>query len=237
MKYYFTLFLSCLFIVALAKKPKHQYVRLSTSQGECLIKLYNETPLHRDNFIKLAKSGFYNGTLFHRVIKDFMIQGGDPDSKNAEADKALGEGDVGYTVPAEFHDSLFHKKGVLAAARDDNPLKASSGCQFYLVQGKKYTDEQLDALETRRLQFKLPAAHREVYKTLGGVPHLDRKYTVFGEVIQGITLIDQIAESSTNELDRPATAIKMTVTVLKKREARKLERRLAKLEKTAAKNL
>src|SRR5690606_13847237 len=101
---------------ASAKKPRHQYVRVSTSYGECVIKLYNETPLHRDNFIKLAKKGVYDGTLFHRVIKDFMIQGGDPDSKNAEAGKMLGEGDVGYTIPAEFNDSFFHKKGVLAAA-------------------------------------------------------------------------------------------------------------------------
>jgi cyclophilin family peptidyl-prolyl cis-trans isomerase len=227
MKYLLTIFLSFIFITAIAKMPKNQYVRITTSHGECLIKLYNETPLHRDNFIKLAKDGFYNGTLFHRVIKNFMIQGGDPDSKNAASGKELGEGDVSYTIPAEFNDSLFHKKGVLAAARDDNPLKASSGCQFYLVQGKAFTDQELDALESKRLQFKLPAAHREVYKTIGGAPHLDRNYTVYGEVVQGIEMIDKVAVATT-ERDRPVTAIKMTVTVLKKREAKKLEKKLAK---------
>ena len=115
----------CTFSVlsAFAAKPKNQYIRIKTEFGECIVKLYNETPLHRDNFLKLTKKGFYNGTLFHRVIKDFMIQGGDPDSKTAKPDSLLGEGDVGYTIPAEFRDSLFHKKGVLAAARDNNPEK------------------------------------------------------------------------------------------------------------------
>lgn len=122
------------------KKPTNYYVKLSTDSGSCTIRLYNETPLHRDNFIKLTEKHFYDSLLFHRVIKDFMIQGGDPDSKNAPAGKMLGNGDAGYTVAAEFNDSLFHKKGVLAAARDNNPAKASSGCQFYIVQGKKYTE-------------------------------------------------------------------------------------------------
>jgi len=231
MKYLLTFFLSFIFITSIAKKPQHQYVRITTSEGECLIRLYNETPLHRDNFLKLSKSGFYNGTIFHRVIKSFMIQGGDPDSKNADSAKELGEGDVGYTIPAEFNDSLFHKKGVLAAARDGNPLKASSGCQFYLVQGKVLTDAQLDALETNRLHFKIPAAHREVYKTIGGTPHLDRNYTVYGEVIKGLEMIDKIAAMETGLRDRPVTDVKMTVTVLKKREAKKLEKMLAKQSK------
>lgn len=124
---------------AFAAKPKNQYVRIKTEFGECIIKLYNQTPLHRDNFLKLVKSGYYNGVLFHRVINNFMIQGGDPDSKNAKPDSLLGEGGPKYTIPAEFNDSLFHKKGVLGAARegdDVNPAKASSGSQFYLVQGK-----------------------------------------------------------------------------------------------------
>lgn len=228
MRYLFSICLCLFLMTALAKKPAHQYVRISTSQGECIVMLYNETPLHRNNFIKLTKKGFYNGTLFHRVIKNFMIQGGDPDSKNAEAGKPLGEGDVGYTIPAEFNDLLFHKKGVLAAARDDNPLKASSGCQFYLVQGKQFTDEQLDALETKRLHFKIPPAQREVYKTLGGVPHLDRNYTVYGEVVKGLALIDSVAAVKTGEHDRPLEDVKMTVTILKKREAKKLEKILAK---------
>jgi cyclophilin family peptidyl-prolyl cis-trans isomerase len=227
MKYLFTLLLSVVFMMAYAKKPVNKYVRITTTQGECLIKLYNETPLHRDNFIKLAKKGFYNQTLFHRVIKNFMIQGGDPDSRNATKEQELGDGDVGYTIPAEFNDRLFHKKGVLAAARDDHPQKASSGCQFYLVQGKIFTDKQLDSLEIKRLKFKIPAAHREVYKTVGGTPHLDRNYTVYGEVVEGLAMIDTIAGLSTNVKDRPMEDVKMTVTVLKKREARKLEKKLA----------
>ncbi|HEY0176557.1 MAG TPA: peptidylprolyl isomerase [Pedobacter sp.] len=231
MKSKLTLLLLLCFSTVFAARPKHQYVKLTTEHGECIIVLYNSTPLHRDNFIKLVKKGFYNGTLFHRVIKSFMIQGGDPDSKNAPADKELGNGDVGYTIPAEFRDSLFHKKGVLAAARDDNPAKASSGCQFYLVQGKKFTDPQLDSLETNRMHFKIPVWQREVYKSLGGTPHLDKRYTVYGEVVRGLSLVDTIAALPTGKNDRPVTDIKMTVTLLKKREARKLERALRKEEK------
>lgn len=199
--------------------------------GECIVMLYNETPLHRDNFLKITKKKIYDGTLFHRVIKDFMIQGGDPDSKNAKPGEKLGNGTVGYTVPAEFRDSLFHKKGVLAAARDNNPEKASSGSQFYLVQGKKFTDEQLDNVETNRLKAKIPAYQREVYKTIGGTPHLDRTYTVYGEVVQGIALIDKIAEVSKDENDRPLSDVKMTITVLKRREAKRLEKELLKVSK------
>jgi cyclophilin family peptidyl-prolyl cis-trans isomerase len=226
MKNFFLLVLFCASLSSYAAKPKHQYVRISTEKGDCIIMLYNQTPLHRDNFLKLAKDKFYNGTLFHRVIQNFMIQGGDPDSRNAVSGAALGEGDVGYQVPAEFRDSLFHKKGVLAAARDNNPEKASSGCQFYIVQGKTYTDEQLDAIETKRLQFKLPESHRAVYKTLGGSPHLDRNYTAFGEVVQGLALVDSIAVMKTDEKDRPVTDVKMDVSVLKRRQARKLEKAL-----------
>ncbi|MGN7203597.1 peptidylprolyl isomerase [Pedobacter sp. SAFR-022] len=226
MKNLFLVALLCLSLGSYAAKPKHQYVRISTDKGECIIMLYNQTPLHRDNFLKLAKEKFYNGTLFHRVIQNFMIQGGDPDSRNAKTGAALGEGDVGYQVPAEFRDSLFHKKGVLAAARDNNPEKASSGCQFYIVQGKTYTDEQLDAIETKRLQFKLPESHRAVYKTLGGSPHLDRNYTAFGEVVQGLELVDSIAVLKTDERDRPVTDVKMEVSILRRRQARKLEKAL-----------
>jgi cyclophilin family peptidyl-prolyl cis-trans isomerase len=226
MKNLFLVVLLCLSLGSYAAKPKHQYVRISTDKGECIIMLYNQTPLHRDNFLKLAKEKFYDGTLFHRVIQNFMIQGGDPDSRNAARGAALGEGDVGYQVPAEFRDSLFHKKGVLAAARDNNPEKASSGCQFYIVQGKTYTDEQLDAIETKRLQFKLPERHRAVYRTLGGSPHLDRNYTAFGEVVQGLELVDSIAVLQTDERDRPVTDVKMDVSILKRRQARKLEKAL-----------
>ena len=228
MKRFLLLFFSCCTIVAVAAKPKNKYVKIETSYGVCIVKLYNQTPLHRDNFVKLTKHKFYNGLLFHRVIKDFMIQGGDPDSRNAKQDALLGEGDVGYTIKAEFNDSLFHKKGVIAAARDDNPEKASSGCQFYLVQGKVFTDEQLDKLEKTRLHFAIPEWQREVYKTIGGVPHLDRNYTVFGEIVSGINMVDSIAKVSTDKNNRPKAGVKMKVTLLRRGQARRLERKLAK---------
>lgn len=231
MKNFFTVFFCLCFVSAFSAKPKHQYVKVQTGMGECIIKLYNETPQHRDNFLKLIEKGTYNGTLFHRVIKDFMIQGGDPDSKNAVEGALLGEGTVGYTVPAEFRDSLFHKKGVLAAARDNNPEKASSGSQFYLVQGKTFTDEQLDALEKNRLKFKLPQWQREIYKTQGGTPHLDRNYTVYGEIVKGMELVDKIAEVKTDGNNRPLADIKMTISVLKRREAKKLEKEFARQAK------
>ncbi len=231
MKKLLTLFLSLCFISTFAAKPKNQYVKITTSKGEVIIKLYNETPLHRDNFLKLAKEGFFDGTLFHRVIKSFMIQGGDPDSKNAVAGAALGEGGPKYTIPAEFVDSLFHKKGVLAAAREgdaDNPTKASSGSQFYIVQGKVWNDSTLNAVEKNRMKFKIPEWQRQVYKTIGGTPHLDRNYTVFGEVVKGLEMVDNIAAEPTAKGDRPTTDVKMTITVLKKREAKKLEKDLKK---------
>jgi cyclophilin family peptidyl-prolyl cis-trans isomerase len=213
--------------VAQAAKPKHQFVRIKTDKGECLVMLYNQTPKHRDNFVKITEAGNLTGTLFHRVIQGFMIQGGDPDSKTAQPGQALGEGDLGYTVPAEFRDSLFHKKGVIAAARDNNPEKASSACQFYLSQGKVFTDEQLNNLEQTRLKGrKIPEWQREVYKTLGGIPHLDQNYTVFGEVVKGIEMIDAIAAVKTGPADRPVEDVRMEVTLLKKKEARKLEKTL-----------
>jgi peptidyl-prolyl cis-trans isomerase B (cyclophilin B) len=230
-KIFLTFVLTLCFITSFAAKPKNQYVKISTSKGEVIIKLYNETPLHRDNFLKLAKEGFYNGTLFHRVIKTFMIQGGDGDSKKAMPDAQLGNGDLGYTIPAEFRDSLFHKKGVLAAARngdDSNPPKASSSCQFYIVQGKVWTDSTLNVIESKRMKFKIPEWQREVYKTIGGSPHLDRNYTVYGEVVSGLEMVDNIALQPTGKGDRPNENIKMTVTVLKKREAKKLEKELVK---------
>lgn len=228
MKKILTLLLSLCFAVSFAAKPKNQYVKITTSKGQVIIKLYNETPLHRDNFLKLAKEGFYNGTIFHRVIKEFMIQGGDPDSKNATPEATLGSGGLKYTIPAEFRDSLFHKKGVLAAARDNNPEKASSSSQFYIVQGKVLTDSALNVIEKNRLKHKIPDYQREVYKTLGGVPHLDRNYTVYGEVVTGLQMVDNIAAMPTGNANRPKEDVKMTVTVLKKREIRKLERALRK---------
>src|SRR5690606_5244266 len=214
------LFLTVLvtFFSALQAAPPHKYVRLIRDKGECLIKLYDETPLHRDNFVKLVREGYYNDLLFHRVIKNFMIQGGDPDSRYAAEKQRLGEGGPDYTIPAEFNDSLFHKKGVVAAARDDNPEKASSGSQFYIVQSRTFTDQGLDSLEQLRLGGrKIPAAHRQVYKTLGGNPHLDRNYTVFGEVVSGIGVIDSIAASPTDRYDRPVQDQRMDMVMLTRR--------------------
>jgi cyclophilin family peptidyl-prolyl cis-trans isomerase len=208
---------------AFAKAPKNQYVRIKTSYGECIIRLYNETPQHRDNFIKLAKKGFYDGTLFHRVIQDFMIQGGDPDSKNAKPGVELGNGDVGYTIPAEFRDSLFHKRGVLAAARDDNPKKASSGCQFYIVEGKRLTDAEIDA-QDKRSGHTTPEWERAYYRTVGGTPHLDANYTVYGEVVAGIDMVDMIAAVKKDANDRPLVDVPMTVEVLSKKECRELDK-------------
>lgn len=182
-----------------------------------IIKLYDQTPLHRDNFIKLVKAHFYDSTLFHRVINTFMIQGGDPESKHAQAGAQLGNGDVGYTVPAEFQLDLFHAKGALAAARDDNPAKASSGCQFYIVQGKKWTDEQLDNLEKNRLGGrKIPVDQREYYKQYGGTPQLDQSYTVFGQVVKGLDVIDKIATLKTDANNRPATDVPMKIRLIHK---------------------
>lgn len=231
MKKLFTLFLSLCFIASFAAKPKNQYVKISTNKGEVVIRLYNETPLHRDNFLKLTKEKYFDGTLFHRVIKAFMIQGGDPNSRDAKPEESLGNGGPKYTIPAEFNENLFHKKGVLAAAREgdsSNPLKASSGSQFYIVQGKVWNDSTLNVTETNRLKFKLPEWQRQVYKTIGGTPHLDRNYTVFGEVVSGLEMVDNIAATPTGKGDRPIEDVKMTVSILKKKEVKKLEKALKK---------
>ncbi|MBK8445071.1 MAG: peptidylprolyl isomerase [Sphingobacteriales bacterium] len=191
------LFLFTSFLQAQSKK-----VKIVTDMGTIKVMLYDGTPQHRDNFVKLVQEKFYDGLLFHRVIKDFMIQGGDPKSKDAAPDQALGNGDVGYTVPAEFNDNYFHKKGALAAARDNNPQKASSGCQFYLVQGKVFDEESLQSA-ARRGARPLSDEQKEVYKTIGGTPHLDGNYTVFGEIYKGLKVVDKIAAQSTGANDRP----------------------------------
>jgi peptidyl-prolyl cis-trans isomerase B (cyclophilin B) len=192
----------------LRKNDLKKDVEIFTDKGTMVVRLSDSTPLHRDNFLKLAKQGYYDSTLFHRVIKNFMIQAGDPNSKHAKPDDILGEGGPPYTIPAEFRQSLFHHKGVIAAARegdDVNPQKASSGSQFYIVQGKVFIDAGLDSLETFRLKGrKIPYAQRQVYKTMGGSPHLDQNYTVFGEVIRGLDIIDSIASVPTSKpYDRP----------------------------------
>ncbi len=196
-------------------------VKLTTDSGVIVLRLYNQTPLHRDNFLKLVKQHYFDSLLFHRVIKNFMIQGGDPDSKNAKPGILLGNGGPSYTIPAEFDTSLFHKKGVLAAAREGdnvNPKKASSGSQFYIVQGKKFTDAGLDSVETFRLKGrKLPLSYREVYKTIGGAPHLDMNYTVFGEVESGLEVVDKIASAARDSNNRPLNDIRMKMRIIKKR--------------------
>ncbi|MEI2740492.1 MAG: peptidylprolyl isomerase [Chitinophagaceae bacterium] len=203
------------------KKDRKKDVLLQTTMGDITIRLSDSTPLHRDNFLKLVKVGFYDSLLFHRVIKDFMIQGGDPNSKNAPAGQPLGNGGPPYKVPAEFRQTLFHKKGVIAAARDNNPEKASSGSQFYIAQGKIYTDAGLDSLENGRLGRKIPALYREAYKTIGGIPHLDENYTVYGEVVRGIEVIDKIASVPTSkrkDRDRPLTDVMIIKAKLIKRK-------------------
>lgn len=244
------------------ENEKRTLVKLETTMGNITVALYNETPKHRDNFIKLVKEGAYDSTLFHRVIKQFMIQAGDPDSKNASDTAMLGSGDVGYTIPAEFNPKFFHKKGVLAAARqgdDVNPEKASSGCQFYIVTGRKFTEPQLLGMENKineqreealfdslarqhmkeiykmrkagdnagllELQDTLEAQARELadkeekfrftpeqikaYSTIGGAPHLDGSYTVFGEVTEGMEVVDNIEIAKTNRADRPIENIRI----------------------------
>ena len=244
------------------ENEKRTLVKLETTMGNITVALYNETPKHRDNFIKLVKEGVYDSTLFHRVIKQFMIQAGDPDSKNASDTAMLGSGDVGYSIPAEFNPKFFHKKGVLAAARqgdDVNPEKASSGCQFYIVTGRKFTEPQLLGMENKineqreealfdslarqhmkeiykmrkagdnagllELQDTLEAQARELadkeekfrftpeqikaYSTIGGAPHLDGSYTVFGEVTEGMEVVDNIEIAKTNRADRPIENIRI----------------------------
>ena len=229
---------------------------LETTKGDIRLRLFDDTPKHRDNIIKLAKEGFYDGTLFHRVIKDFMIQAGDPESKHASDTATLGSGDTGYTIPAEFvYPKYFHRRGVLSAARmgdDVNPNKESSGCQFYIVTGKVFKEAELDALESqmnqnmlhsefnrlarqhmkeiflmrknsdstglKKLQdelieqaekivlqnpFRFTEEQRNAYKTVGGAPHLDGQYTVFGEVIEGMDVVNRIQDVKTNRADRP----------------------------------
>ena len=244
------------------ENEKRTLVKLETTMGNITVALYNETPKHRDNFIKLVKEGVYDSTLFHRVIKQFMIQAGDPDSKNASDTAMLGSGDVDYTIPAEFNPKFFHKKGVLAAARqgdDVNPEKASSGCQFYIVTGRKFTEPQLLGMENKineqreealfdslarqhmkeiykmrkagdnagllELQDTLEAQARELadkeekfrftpeqikaYSTIGGAPHLDGSYTVFGEVTEGMEVVENIEIAKTNRADRPVENIRI----------------------------
>ncbi|MGN0001903.1 MAG: peptidylprolyl isomerase [Sphingobacterium composti] len=219
--------------LSFAQKPQHYYVEITTNKGTMLAQLYNQTPKHRDNFKKLVSEGYYDGVLFHRVIKNFMIQGGDPDSKSPTTTSLtiLGNGGPDYKINAEIQGGLFHKRGVLGAARDNNPAKSSSGSQFYIVQGRKFTDAGLDSLVKHRMQGKeFSAQQREAYKNIGGTPHLDGNYTVFGEIIKGIEAIDQIAGVNTDKNDRPITNESMHMRLLTRREAINLEREMVGLQ-------
>jgi cyclophilin family peptidyl-prolyl cis-trans isomerase len=208
--------------VSIKKKDRKKDIMMVTDSGSIVLRLSDSTPMHRDNFIRLVKKGFYDSIAFHRVMKNFMIQAGNPLTK-----RNAGPDDAGYTIPAEIRPSLFHKKGVLAAARtpdDVNPEKKSSGSQFYIVQGKVFTPAGLDSVETFRLKGrKLPEEHREVYQTVGGAPHLDQNYTVFGEVVSGLEVVDKIASVKTagrEGADKPLADIRIIKASLVKRKVK-----------------
>jgi len=211
----------CQDTIKLRKKDFKRDVELVTNYGNLVIRLSDSTPLHRDNFLRLVKSGYYDSVLFHRVINHFMIQAGDPNSKHAESGEPLGNGGPGYRVAAEFRPSLFHRKGALGAARDNNPAKESSGSQFYIVQGKPFTDAGLDSVENLRLHHAIPPQQREVYKQEGGSPHLDQNYTVFGQLVEGFDVLDKIAAVKTStdiDRDRPLEDVRIIKAHLIKRK-------------------
>ena len=187
-------------------------VQIDTDKGKIKVKLYNDTPKHRDNFIKNVNDHLYDGLLFHRVIKQFMIQAGDINSKDAPIEQHLGDGDLGYTIPAEIvFPKYFHKRGVLAAARvgdEENPERASSASQFYIVTGKFFTEMELDKMEKEQ-GITFTPEQREAYMLEGGTPHLDGKYTIFGEVIKGMKVVDKIQFTETNAEDRPVENIRI----------------------------
>lgn len=193
-------------------------IEMVTSQGKITLRLYDETPLHRDNFLKLVENHTYDGLLFHRVIKNFMVQAGDPKSRDAKPGQSLGDGTLGYTVPAEFRPELIHKRGALCAARQGdqvNPKKASSATQFYIVQGQVWDDKTLDMME-QRFGKKFTAEQRKVYTTMGGTPHLDGDYTVFGEVVDGMEVVNKISDLPCDRMDRPVEDVKIiSVKVIK----------------------
>lgn len=231
MKYLLYLLILVFFISCSALKGTNsasnssRFVKIETDSGMIVIKLSDKTPQTTANFLKLVKEHFYDGLLFHRVIKGFMIQGGDPDSKNAAPGKVLGEGGLKYTIPAEFDTSLFHKKGAIAMARENddvNPKKASSSTQFYIVEGRTFTDVEMNQIE-RKFNIVIPESHREIYRTVGGAPFLDMNYTVFGQVVSGLDVIDKIAQTAKDGHDRPLHDIHMKISIMKKKEYRKYQ--------------
>ncbi len=210
-------FMSLIALTANAQQEGHIRVKIVTDSGTIIVKLYDSTPLHRDNFVKLVNQGFYDSLLFHRVIQSFMIQGGDPESKHAKPASQLGGGGGNMErIPAEFKSFLIHKRGALAAARDGNPFKASSACQFYLVDGKKFTDAELDQIDAGKAAKYTPE-QRNIYKTMGGAPFLDMNYTVYGEIESGLEVVDKIASVpvSPQPYTRPFGDVRMHMEVLK----------------------
>jgi len=198
-----------------SEKDKSIRVKITTDSGIIIVKLYDSTPLHRDNFVKLVNQKFYDSLMFHRIIPDFMIQGGDPMSKNATAGSMLGMGGGDMArIPAEFRPYLFHKKGALAAARDGNPEKASSACQFYIVEGRVSNDKELDMIQQQK-GIKFSPEQRQAYTTVGGTPFLDQDYTVFGEVVSGLEVIDKIINVPRDANNRPLGDVRMKMELLK----------------------
>ncbi|MEZ5046039.1 MAG: peptidylprolyl isomerase [Chitinophagaceae bacterium] len=223
MKKLFFVLLAMIFVSASqAQKPiKNKYVEIETTMGTIVVEVYADVTQHAENFLKLASEGYYDSVLFHRVIPNFMIQGGDPDSKHAEPNKMLGNGDIGYRVPKEFMvPKYFHRKGALAAARDNNPDQASSGCQFYIVVGKTVSDADIDNLE-KNLNVTFSKEDRALYKAQGGTPHLDGAYTVFGQVVQGQDVVDAISLVARNAANRPNEDIRILSTKVKKKFKKK----------------
>jgi peptidylprolyl isomerase len=234
-KYFWSLLFLCVAIASHAQQLSRETVVIETPLGTMRIKLYEETPLHKKNFLKLVSEKYYDSLLFHRVINNFMIQGGDPLSKRAKPGDSLGHGDIGYFVPAEFNPTLFHKRGALAAARegdDINPNQTSSGCQFYIVMGKVRTPEDMAKYEARITKARRANAARigrtdsvpdfhftpermAYYTSNPGTPHLDGSYTVFGEVVEGMDVIEKIASVKTDARDRPLDDIRMKVRIEK----------------------
>jgi cyclophilin family peptidyl-prolyl cis-trans isomerase len=199
-------------------QQKGTRIVIETSMGNISLLLYDETPLHRDNFIKLVKDGYYDGQLFHRVIRDFMIQGGDPNSKHAGSGEMLGLGGPAYTIPAEFNFRFYHKSGALAAARrgdEVNPKKESAGSQFYIVVGEKLSKAQLDDMVNKGIHRPFSEQQIKDYTTLGGAPHLDGAYTIFGEVTGGMDVVEKISTMPTDPYERPLQDIKYTIKIVK----------------------
>lgn len=210
-----------LFAQKKAQEPKRPRVEIRTELGTIIVELYNETPQHRDNFLKLVKEHYYDSLLWHRIIPAFMVQGGDPDSKRAQPGQPLGMGGPGYTVPAEIDPRFIHKKGALAAARQGdqvNPERRSSGSQFYIVQGKTYTAAEMQMMADRMSRsgatFTYTPEMIEAYTKLGGAPHLDGSYTIFGEVVEGLDVIDRLVAVQRNPQDRPLTDVHMWMRVM-----------------------